>query len=66
MKKEILISEQENIKQNILIFIKRLKYLLLNTKNENSDDKKLYAELLNEIAYNINAETKNYTNVMKI
>lgn len=50
MKKEFLIEEQENIKQNILIFIKRLKYLLLNMKYQNSSDKKLYADLLNETA----------------
>lgn len=33
-------------------------------KTNNKNDKKLYADLLNEIAYNINAETKNYTNIM--
>jgi len=64
MQREFLISERENIRQNILVFIKRLKYLLLNMKIHNKNDKKLYADLLNEIAYNINAETKNYTNIM--
>ena len=64
MQRKLLIAEQKNSRQNLLIFIKRLKYLLLNTKTHNKKNKKLYADLLNEIAYNISAETKNYTNIM--
>ena len=65
MQKDFLIAEREHTKQNILIFLKRLKYLLLNTKNKNQKDKTLYAQMINEIAYNINAETKNYTNIIR-
>lgn len=63
MEQEIIESEKQMIKSNIHMLTKRLDLILgyLSEQKLNIDDKKIFTDLIIEIANNIETETKNYT-----
>lgn len=66
MEQEIIESEKQIIKSNIHLLTKRLDLILeyLSEQKLDIDDKKIFTDLVMEIASNIETETTNYTYII--